>query len=88
MVDVVHARVTSTYIASVRHRQTVRRAVVKEQLNLKDQLVNGKYPCRRADETYLKEIEASRERDLAEIEAEGGGNIQIQVDVVDIVKAT
>ena len=35
----------------------------------------------------MKETENGRERDLAEMEPEGGGNIQVRVDVVDIVKA-
>ena len=61
--------------------------MVKEHLGLKNELVNGKRPCRRADETHLKETETGRERDLTEMEAEGGGNVQVRVNVVDIVKA-
>ena len=61
-------------------------AVVKEHLNLKNELIDSKCPRRRADETHLKKTENDRERDLTEMEAEGGGNIQIRIGVMDIVK--
>jgi hypothetical protein len=62
-------------------------AVVKEHLKLKNYLINGKCRCRRANESYLQDAENDREHDLTEMEAEGGGNIQVRVDMMDIVKA-
>ena len=61
-------------------------AVVKEHLNLKNELIDGECPCRRADETHLEKTENYRERDLTEMETEGSGNIQVRIDMMDIVK--
>ncbi|HSZ76428.1 MAG TPA: hypothetical protein VK775_03465 [Chthoniobacterales bacterium] len=38
------------------------------------------------DETHLEKTENDRECDLTEMKAEGGGNIQVRVDMMDIVK--
>jgi hypothetical protein len=60
--------------------------VVKEHLNLKNELIDGECPSRRANETHLKKTENDREHNLTEMEAECGGNIQVRVDMMDIVK--
>ena len=87
VVDAVHARSDEHLIEQA--FGTERKpdiAVVKEHLNLKNELIDGECPRRRADETHLEKTENDRERDLTEVETEGGGNIQIRVDMMDIVK--
>ena len=87
VVDAVHARSDEHLIEQAfgtERKPNV--AVVKEHLNLKNELIDGKCPRRGADETHLEKTENDRERDLTEMEAEGGGNIQVRVDMMDIVK--
>ena len=87
VVDAVHARSDEHLIEQAfgtKRKPDV--AVVKEHLNLKNELIDCECPRRRADETHLEKTENDRERDLTEMEAEGGGNIQVRVDMMDIVK--
>ena len=87
VVDAVHARSDEHLIEQAfgtERKPDV--AVVKEHLNLKNELIDGECPRRRADEAHLEKTENDRERDLTEMEAEGGGNIQVRVDMMDIVK--
>jgi hypothetical protein len=87
VVDAVHARSDEHLIEQAfgaERKPNV--AVVKKHLNLKNELIDGECPRRRADETHLEKTENDRERDLTEVEAEGGGNVQVRVDMMDIVK--
>jgi hypothetical protein len=61
--------------------------VVKEGARLEDEIVNPAVPKGGSDQADLRRPEGRGEGELAEVEAEGGGDVEVGVDVVDVVEA-
>src|SRR5467141_1071056 len=61
-------------------------AVMEKRVRLEDQFVNGKGPAGETDDTYLHDAKNSRHRYFAKVKPETGGNIEVGIDVVDVVK--
>src|SRR5437588_11343201 len=61
--------------------------MVKKHLRLKRKLIDGKGQRRNTDEAYLDNVEPARERDLAEVKAKSGRNVQLGIGMVHVMKA-
>jgi len=62
-------------------------AVVKERVDQEDKLINQERGKRRADQADLNDPKYRRKGDFPEVKAKAGGDVEIGVDVMDIVKA-
>src|SRR6267378_5256095 len=60
--------------------------VMKNDFRLKRELIGRECPGRNANETHLDNGEAARERDLAEMKSERGGNVEIGIDMMNVVE--
>src|ERR1043166_9754079 len=59
---------------------------MKERVRLEDQFVNSKGPTGETDQAHLDDAKCSRHCHFAEMKSEAGGNIEIGIDVMHVVK--
>ena len=87
MMDTMHARRDENEIqpAPPGHRQPYV-AVLKECVELKDQLVGDKRQRRSADDRDLHGTECRGVTNFDKMKAHGGGDVQIGVDVMRVVE--
>ena len=85
--DAVHARRHEHFVQEpLEADRQAQIAVMEEGVRLEDQFVNGKGPAGKTDDAHLHNAKNGRHRHFAKVKPETGGNIEIGVDVVDVVK--
>ena len=88
MMDAVHTRRDKNEIQPVLHgNRQPNVAVLKERIELKDELIDDKGQRRSADERDLHGTECRRVTNFDKVKAHGRGDIEVRVDVVGVVEA-
>src|SRR5712692_8716376 len=88
MVDAVHARRHKHFVQqSLEADRQPQITVMEERIRLEDQFVNGICPAGEPDEAHLHDAKSDGHRHFAKVKPEAGGNIEVGVDMVDVVKA-
>ena len=60
--------------------------MVEERVRLENHFVNRKGPTGETDQAHLDDAKSGRHCHFAEVKPEAGGNVEIGIDVMDVVK--